>query len=151
MRRAIRLAMSGILRSCSMNAVEAVDLPLLPERIVCLEPGTCSARATLFFLAQHGARASEVELCHCSSFADAASLLRKRKSPRDLLFLPHLHELVADLTLSEEFLQRSDLAFWLENPPLFLARGRAGGRELCQSANITHTCFARSVQLCRCE
>ena len=109
-----------------MNALEAVEQGMFPIQMHCLEPGTCSARATLYFLASHGNESSDVGMRSYASFAEAVDAIRNGTLLSECVLVPHLHELVNELTLVEDFHLRTDLAFWLANPPLFLARGTSG-------------------------
>jgi len=88
-----------------------------------LEPGTCCYRAVSYFI-EH-AFDERPELVVVPTFA--AGIQSAAGNRRDLVLLPHVHEICGQLTTDIDWSQLVDYTFPYENPPLLLAQ-RPGSR-----------------------
>ena len=100
--------------------------------LVCLQPGTCSERATLHLM---GRDLPDASVTYVATFEDGLEMLKSRTSPEMLMFLPHVHHLARAATLDDRLELVPRLAFWLANPPLYLA-GRVSERGATRCACI---------------
>lgn len=94
-------------------------------RIACLEGGTCSDRATSYFLQQYVANRTHTRRHRFRSLEQAVAWMRKEEDQSTILLLPHLHEIASRLSMDPSFEMLTDKILVLPNPPLYLAKGSA--------------------------
>jgi hypothetical protein len=89
--------------------------------LICLEEGTCSARAARYAV-ERGFPAAQV--LHVESFEDGVE--EAKRMAGSIILIPHVHELATRLTWRPHWGVVEELAFCLPNPPLCLASLPAG-------------------------
>lgn len=105
----------------------SIDSDRERAELICLQPGTCSERATLQLIERDRPHAS---ITHVATFEDGLEMLKSGACPQMLMLLPHVHHLARAATLDDRLELVPRHAFWLANPPLYLA-GRVSGASRC--------------------
>ncbi len=91
------------------------------EEIHCLEEGTCSHRATQYFLKNIGDQGSHLKTHEWPSFYMAEDGAKKENT-RSIILVPHFHHMIfLELTYSDHWKFHQEIHLTIPNPPLYLA------------------------------
>lgn len=119
-----------------------------PVQLLALEPGTCSYRASLYWLSWGRAAAPfkvpkyDQQITVVDSFLEAGQKLENTVSEggeryqRTMVFVPHIHRAAALHSLNGRLRMLPEYSFALENPRLWLVK-RRGNSVNYQSAVIS--------------
>lgn len=97
--------------------------------IISLEPGTCTELAVKKFAVQCFSKKPKIQ--YVKTFEEAVDSCKKIKN--SILLLCHLHHLCSDLECNIQWRSLPDLAFFLKNPPIYLAENQNIKGKTCAS------------------